>query len=330
MQQPRLIKFLVLGLPIGLFVIGAGSMVWHFKHPLAGTKPPLNPPGSRQVAQVDLEFYVKRLANPQEVGPRPAADAAKTRIAVSFLQGTLGFNNIGFPKVEREPLSASNDDLVNLWVEVPGSAEPPETILIAAHYDSAPDSPGANANGTGVAANLALANLFLRTQHRCTLRFAFLANALGAAPNGPETMTQALQKRGGKITAVLCLSELGAFHDGPNSQQPWPGAEPALPTTGNFLAFIGQKSSAPLLIQAREWFAANSSLGSQSAVVEDFRSPLAQGLFQMGTPTVLITDTGPLRNAATGTAADTTGPLDFKRFTQAVQGLGVVLEKLAR
>lgn len=327
MSQPRLIQSLVLGLPIGLFVIGAGSLVWHFKHPKPAGKPPLNPPGSRPVAQADLEFYVKRLAN--DIGPRPALNLVNSRSTASFLKGTLGSNNIGYSKVEETKLSVSDDALVNLSVEVPGHAEAPALILVAAHYDTAPDSPGANANGSGVAANLALANLFLGTTHQNTLRFCFFANALGTPPRGSEAYAQALKARGGNVAAVLVLDSLGCYTEASNSQPPWPTAEANLSTTGDFLAFLGQPAQKALLAEISPLFT-NTGFPLQSALVADSGSPVEQAFAALHFPTLCITDTATLRQSTTGTVLDTPTQLNFPSFIAATQALGRMLDQLAK
>src|SRR5919201_1420685 len=57
----------------------------------------------------------------------------------------------------------------NIDVEIPGNR--PEILLIGAHYGSVFGSPGANDNGSGVAAMLALAHRFVGRPNEKTLRF---------------------------------------------------------------------------------------------------------------------------------------------------------------
>ncbi len=61
---------------------------------------------------------------------------------------------------------------VNVTAEVPGTASD-EVILVCAHYDSVPDSPGAQDNGGGSAVVLALLAHFAAHPARRTLRFAW-------------------------------------------------------------------------------------------------------------------------------------------------------------
>lgn len=59
----------------------------------------------------------------------------------------------------------------NVWVEVPGERD--EIMIIGAHYDSKPPSPGANDNGSGVAVVLELARVLAKVKTPYTVRFVF-------------------------------------------------------------------------------------------------------------------------------------------------------------
>ncbi len=62
----------------------------------------------------------------------------------------------------------------NLEAELGGASR--EIVLIGAHYDSVFGSPGANDNGSGVAALLALARRFAGTHNSKTVRFVAFVN----------------------------------------------------------------------------------------------------------------------------------------------------------
>ena len=61
----------------------------------------------------------------------------------------------------------------NIEAEIPGGAE---IVIFGAHYDSVLECPGANDNGSGVAATLALARRFSGARPSRTLRFVFFPN----------------------------------------------------------------------------------------------------------------------------------------------------------
>ncbi|NBU41436.1 MAG: M28 family peptidase [Planctomycetia bacterium] len=74
-------------------------------------------------------------------------------------------------EVERESFEARGRTVANLVVERRGTTRAEEIVIVGAHYDSAEETPGANDNGTGVAATLALARAFADRQPTRTLRF---------------------------------------------------------------------------------------------------------------------------------------------------------------
>src|SRR5207302_4662143 len=64
----------------------------------------------------------------------------------------------------------------NIEVTVPGTTRPQEIVVIGAHYDSVRGAPGANDNGTGVAAVLELARMFKDVKPARTVRFVMFVN----------------------------------------------------------------------------------------------------------------------------------------------------------
>jgi acetylornithine deacetylase/succinyl-diaminopimelate desuccinylase-like protein len=64
----------------------------------------------------------------------------------------------------------------NIEVEVQGSARASEIVIVGAHYDSVLGAPGANDNGSGVAAVIELARLFRGSSPARTVRFVTFVN----------------------------------------------------------------------------------------------------------------------------------------------------------
>src|SRR6266481_3454463 len=65
---------------------------------------------------------------------------------------------------------------VNISAELPGREHKDEIVVIGAHYDTHKDSPGANDNGSAVAALLELARHFARRETARTLHFVAFTN----------------------------------------------------------------------------------------------------------------------------------------------------------
>jgi acetylornithine deacetylase/succinyl-diaminopimelate desuccinylase-like protein len=69
------------------------------------------------------------------------------------------FAAAGFP-VKCQEYGVSGCDCCNLEVEILGASRPEEIVIVGAHYDTVPGTPGANDNTSGVAATLALSRRF--------------------------------------------------------------------------------------------------------------------------------------------------------------------------
>ena len=78
--------------------------------------------------------------------------------------------------VQRQEYIVDNTTCANLEVEIPGTTNASEIVIIGAHYDSVPNCPAANDNGSGVAALLSLASTFADSQNARTLRFVAFVN----------------------------------------------------------------------------------------------------------------------------------------------------------
>src|SRR5207245_1069215 len=146
-----------------------------------------------------------------------------------------------------------------------GREHPDDIILIGAHYDSVIGSPGANDNATGIAALLELSRLAAATDLGKTVRFVAFVNEeppqFQTALMGSRVYARQARARGDRIRAMLSLETLGYYSEAPGSQAfPFPSALYRLfyPDRGNFILFVSNFGSRPLLRQAVDSFRAQS------------------------------------------------------------------------
>ncbi len=64
----------------------------------------------------------------------------------------------------------------NVISEKPGSSESADIVIVGAHYDTTPDTQGANDNGSGVSALMTIAEIAADTQYPFTLRFVLFGS----------------------------------------------------------------------------------------------------------------------------------------------------------
>ncbi|HEX3557399.1 MAG TPA: M28 family peptidase [Thermoanaerobaculia bacterium] len=140
------------------------------------------------------------------LGPR--ADPAARGRAVSFLLDAL--RRAGLAGVRAVP-AGGGGGFVNVEGVVPGAG--PEEIVLSAHYDSVPGSPGAGDDGSGCGVALAAAADLRRTPLRHTVRVV-LFDGEEAGSRGSEAWLRDQLREGGAgatdhILAGLNLEMLG-------------------------------------------------------------------------------------------------------------------------
>ena len=107
------------------------------------------------------------------IGERNVQHPENYAAAALFLEKSLG--EMGYD-VERQEYRAGGQACVNLSATVTGGDRADQIVVVGAHYDSLRGTPGANDNGTGVVATLALARMFAKQKVSRTLRLVFFAN----------------------------------------------------------------------------------------------------------------------------------------------------------
>ncbi len=160
-----LVRWFVVGLPLGLLIMGALSFVFYFQKRHASEVAATAP--SRYAAMlrkdVNLEDYRRyRRIFEQEIGPRTIDQPGNIEAAQSFIESTLGFGNMGYQVVRRE-FELGGKRALDLEVELKGRSATLEPLLVTARYDGKSDA--------GISALLVLANAFTGTSHPRTIRF---------------------------------------------------------------------------------------------------------------------------------------------------------------
>src|SRR5437762_10975013 len=190
----------------------------------------------------------------------PQLNAAADFIEDSFSRAGLG------PR--RDTYDLSGRACHNIEAEIRGVR--PQVVLIGAHYDSVFGSPGANDNGSGVAAMLALARRFAGKPVGQTLRFVAFVNEeppyfLGG-DMGSFVYASRCRARGDKISAMISLETIGYFSDAPHSQTyPSPGLGMFYPRVGNFIGLVSNVHSRDLLRRVIALFRKHAKIPSEGA-----------------------------------------------------------------
>ncbi len=246
------------------------------------------------------------------------------------------------PPVKLPPREVWN----NLIVEIPGTKVPNEVLILTAHFDAVPGTPGADDDGTGTVAILEIARVLQGFKPERTIRLVLFnleeVGVLGSI-HYVRSIKPALEARQETIVGMVSLEMLGYFSDAPNSQRsPIPNIQGVFeaPTVGDFLALTTTKKHAAFA----QSFAATmrrSEPAFKVFVVADFipdlpitprdllRSDHAPFLFA-DQPGAMLTDTSNFRNPHYHRATDAPETLDAERFALGVRSIAGAAVEMSR
>jgi hypothetical protein len=248
----------------------------------------------------------------------------------------------------------------NLIVEVKGKELPHEVFIVGAHFDTVPGTPGADDNGSGVAALLELARALKDEPLKRTVRLVFFnleevplagssayvkslraAGAVGKKEAGKENGQPAEQgekesepkpengKEGDKIIGMMSLETIGFFSDEPGSQKsPIPPIKGVFepPTVGDGITLVGFQRDVGFVKRLETGMKAGAS--GLKVYAFDFPMPLPDLMrsdhapfYAAGVPAAMLTDTANFRNPNYHKPTDTIETIDGKRLTLVVKGL---------
>lgn len=294
--------------------------------------------GERALAEA-LEADVKMLAT--EIGERNIGRFRDKELiaAERFLRKSLEETGYKVERQEYEVRAVAGAKVANLIAEIVGGDKKDEIVVIGAHYDSVLGCPGANDNGTGTAATLALARAFAKMKPARTLRFVLFANEeppwFQSKYMGSLVYATQCKKNEDNIVAMLSLETIGYYSDEKGSQKfdNLPLLAFIYPDTGNFIAFVADIKSGPLAQKVVGKFRETTKFPAHGCALPDVIAGIGWSdhwsFWQMGYPALMVTDTAPFRYPHYHKKEDTPDKIDFERTARVVAGLERVVADLA-
>ena len=290
---------------------------------------------SKQLQQ-RLQLHVERLAG--MIGPRHLGLPSTMEAAAEYVRRELA----GAGKVETQPYDIDGRQVVNIVLERLGERRPGEIVILGAHYDTVPETPGADDNASAVAVMIEAARLLKDAPLGRTVRFVgfpceepphFRMGTMGS-----QVYAARCRKNSERVVGMLCLEMVGYFTSQAGSQQA-PGGLPKylrwlLPTRGDFLAAVGNIRSWRLCWQFWRGFRLASRLRIRAVVLQDkvhaIRLSDNSSFWDQGYPALMITDTSFLRNPNYHTPGDTPDSLDYASMAKVCLGVSGALLRIAR
>jgi len=296
----------------------------------SGQLPPLTD-GQRRL-QDELAEGVRKLAG--EIGERNIWQYKKLAAAADFIGTSL--TGAGYKPV-RQNYTVENQTCCNIEAELKGARNPEQIIVVGAHYDSVYGSPGANDNGSGVAAVLAIAKYFADKKAAKTLRFVLFVNEeppfFQNGQMGSMIYAKDCKSKNENIIAMMSLETIGYYSSRPNSQKyPFPFSL-IYPSTGNFIGFVSNLSSRQLLHTVVDLFRKNCKFPSQAGAVPEIIPGIGWSdhwsFWRQGYQAIMVTDTAPFRYPYYHQPDDTPEKIDYEGFARVVSGIQTVLGEMA-
>jgi len=238
--------------------------------------------------------------------------------------------------VDKQTYTAQGVECANLEITCPGSGGNSDVILIGAHYDSVLGSPGANDNGSGVAALLELSRLFKETPPASSLRFVAFVNEEPPffywGNMGSMVYAQAARQRGDSIRFMISLETIGCYRNQRGSQGYPPLLKYFYPDAGNFITFVSNLRSRRVMRDCARAFASVSDFPIETiatlSIVPGVSWSDHLSFWRQGYPAFMITDTAFYRYPYYHTAQDTPDKLNYVPFADMASGLFLMLSRL--
>ena len=281
----------------------------------------------------------------EKIGERNLRFPKKLNEAADYLQSTLESMDY---KVERQSFEVTNSQeeryngipCHNLITEIVGKDKPKEIVLIGAHYDTALTTPGANDNGSGVAALIEIANQLRGKRFSKTIRLVCFTNEeppffQNEGQMGSWVYAKLCKQRRDDLKLVLSLETMGYFTDAQNSQNYPPQLASKYPSQGNFIGLVSNMESKKILDEVA------TSLRKHCEEKVDVQKAALLSVFpgvgwsdhwsfwQEGYMGIMVTDTALFRYPHYHRPTDTVDKIEFVRYSQVVDGLVKTIEEFA-
>ena len=280
-----------------------------------------------------IKKHINRLA--VDIGPRPVTNELSIKKTENYI--TNYFKNIGL-QVQLQQYKYGNYDITNI---ITGSQEnllSSKYYVIGAHYDSVPETYGADDNASGIAVLLELARYTMQEKISLPVRFvAFTAEeppTFGTRYQGSKVFVKSALENKDEILGAIILEMVGYT----SNEQAYPLVLKWMgyPSKGNFIGIVGNRKSKKFGQSIFQSFKKNEQLPVETLfvplngwILPDTRLSDHSPFWDAGLPAVMITDTAFFRNPNYHSPQDTFDTLDYFFMTKLVKSLLITLKKLS-
>jgi len=164
----------------------------------------LDPSLSDLILQINSSILEEYVYNIQSFGPHPTSSSAIEEVKTYLFNE---FSNMSV-QVSYHPWSYEDKSGENIIATIPGKTSPENIIIVCAHYDTIEVSPGADDDGSGIAAVLMMALILSQYTFNSTMKFIlFSGEEQGLL--GSKAFVREIKEQDVNIIGVLALDKIG-------------------------------------------------------------------------------------------------------------------------
>jgi hypothetical protein len=279
-----------------------------------------------------LREHVKALA--VNIGPRtPLVEDSLAR-AADYIRSVL--EEEGF-SVREQCYQYLGQRVGNVLATIPETRDASCYYIVGAHYDTVPDTPGADDNASAVAVLLELAARIRRVKLRSPVLFAAFTleepPAYLTGQQGSRIFVRESLANGDTVLGAIVLEMVG--YTAPLQRYPLLRRWPGYPAQGDFIGIIGNWRSLRFGWAIRRGFRQNRALPVRSLflpfngrILPEARLSDHASFWDAGLSALMVTDTAFFRNPNYHLPSDTLETLDFIFMAQLVISLEAALLSL--
>lgn len=266
------------------------------------------------ISESQLRGWIERIAVPRHT----VGQAEANRSCADWLRKQLA--DWGYAA----ELDGSHRNVVAL----PENIHATEMVLVGAHYDSVPGSPGADDNASAVATLLGCAEAIARHVPQTPVCFVAFNGEEDGMVGSHDFVESFLAQANFKLRAAHILEMTGFASSTPGSQRLPTGLPIQLPERGDFLGLLANKTSGgmmdSILLDARAHLPEFPVIGLEVVTGAERVFPVLGRsdhvpFWKRNIPAVMWTDTAEFRNPHYHQPSDTPETLDYRFLRQVTQ-----------
>jgi len=266
-----------------------------------------------------------------KVGDRHLWKEGSLHKAADYIESVLASSGYA---VWRQDYSCYGQSVSNLIAEKEGTDK--GVVIMGAHYDTVPGSPGADDNASAVAGVLELARLNREIPNRKTLVFSAFVNeeapCFGSPNMGSMVYAKHLKEQGIPVEVMVSLEMIGYFSKERVQAYPLPGMGLVYPKTADYIGVVGNFHSSRYVSFFRKGITKHSAIHARSLTAPEFFGGINlsdnYSFWHHGYRALMVTDTSFFRNRHYHQVTDTIDTLDFDRMAEVVKGLSSAVSEL--